>query len=729
MADKKRTPKNQLDRNSRNAGRILVLAMLLVLIVLGGRFSYVAITQQVRGHDLGKVTQKIYQNQNIDRARRGTIFDVDGNVIAENSTAYTVIGVIDERQIGLDGSKQYIAPEDDKEVAKKMAKILGDKPKYYENILTDGRKNKLSQVQFGVRGQSLNASKYKALKKLDIPGIDFSNNLVRFYPNGFYASDLIGMAQKKEDDKTGISQLKGTMGIEANWDKDLSGNDGIKTTNMPKNEEAKLRNAAAESGHDIYTTLNSNLQKLLEGQMDKLAKETVPYSATATVMDTQTGKIVAQTQRPSYNPETGKGIGDLWSNELVEAPYEPGSVMKGIMVAAAIENGTWKPNDTFASGRLRIGDKVVNDWNEGQGWGRITYSEGLARSSNVAMAKTVEKMGADVWRDYIDKFDFLKSTNSGLTTEEAGSIQYKYPIDQASTAFGQAIAVTPIQMLQAYSAIAGNGEVLKPQFIEKIVNSEKDEVLFQAKRQVVSHPISEKTAKATRKQLEDVIYSPAGTGKEYAIPGVRTSGKSGTAQISTANGYSMPGDTSNEIHSWMGMAPADKPRYVMYIVVKKPTKNGGNINKYLADVFVPVMQRALTMSEDDNKIIVSKDQEFKVPNVTGLGTNEAKKVLEKSGLQSVVIGDGPTVKQQNPPVGRKTLANQLVVLQTDSNSVTMPDMRGWSKSDALAWGKLANLEIRTKGEGFVTSQSIDVGTELDDSVKGIAIELKMPKGN
>lgn len=729
MAEKKRTLKKRLDRNSRNAGRFLVLTMVLVLVVLGARFSYIAITKQVGDHKLDKATQQIYQNQNIDRARRGTIFDVDGNVIAENSTAYTVIAVIDKRQIGLDGSKQYIGPEDDKEVAKKLAKILGDKPKYYEETLADGRRNKLSQVQFGVRGQNLNASKYKAIKKMEIPGIDFSNNLVRFYPNGFYASDLIGMAQKKEDEKTGITQLQGTMGIEASWEDDLSGEDGIKTTNMPKNEQAKLRNASAQSGHDIYTTLNSNLQKLLESQMDQLAKDTMPYSATATVMDTQTGKIVAQAQRPSYNPETGKGIGELWSNELVESPYEPGSVMKGIMVAAAIENGTWKANEKFASGRLRIGDKVVNDWNEGQGWGKITYAEGLARSSNVAMAKLVDKMGPDVWREYIDKFKFLESTNSGLTTEDVGNVQYKYPIEQASTAFGQAISVTQIQMLQAYSAIAGNGEVIKPQFIDKIVDSEKDEVLFEAKREVVSHPISEKTAKETRKALEQVIYSSAGTGKEYAIPDVRTTGKSGTAQIATASGYSLPGDTTNEIHSWIGMAPADKPRYVMYIVVKKPTKNGGNINKYLSEVFIPVMQRALTMSEDDNKIIVSQEQEFKVPNVTEKGTTESKKQLQKAGLNTVVLGDGPTVKTQTPAAGSKTLADQIVFLQTDSKTITMPDMRGWSKSDALAWGKLANIEMKTKGQGFVSSQSIDVGTVIDSSVKGIAIELKMPKSS
>lgn len=726
MADKKRTLKSQLDRNSRNAGRILVLAMLLVLIVLGARFSYVSITKDVRGHKLDKATQQLYQNQNIDRARRGTIYDADGNVIAENSTAYTVIGVIDERQIALDGTKRYIAPEDDKEVAKKLEKTIGGKAKDYEDILRDGRKNELSQVQFGVHGQNLNASKYKELKKQEIPGIDFLNNLVRFYPNGYFASDLIGIAQRQEDEKTGVNQLRGTMGIEASWDNALSGIDGIKTTNMPKNEEVALRNTSAESGHDIYTTLNSNLQKLLEGQMDDLAKETKPYSATAIVMDTQTGKIVAQAQRPSYNPETGKGVGDLWSNEFVESPYEPGSVMKGVMVAAAIENGTWKPNAQFASGRLRIGDKVVNDWNEGKGWGKISYSEGLARSSNVAMAKSVETMGADVWRSYIDKFHFLTSTKSGLKTEEAGNIQYKYPIEQASTAFGQAISVTQIQMMQAYSAIAGNGEMVKPQFIDKIVDSEKGDVLFEAKREVVGKPISEKTAKETRKQLEEVIYSPAGTGKEYAIPDVRTSGKSGTAQIATSSGYSTPGDTTNEIHSWMGMAPADKPRYLMYVVVKKPAKNGGNINKYIAEVFTPVMQRALTMSEDDNKIIVSQDQEFAMPDVTNKSTEEATKALKKVGLQPVVIGNGSTIKKQDSPSGRKTLADQLVFVVTDGDIITMPDMTGWSKSDALSWGKLAGVDISTKGQGFVKNQSVDAGTKLDKSTKGITVELKMP---
>ena len=134
-------------------------------------------------------------------------------------------------------------------------------------------------------------------------------------------------------------------------------------------------------------------------------------------------------------------------------------------------------------------------------------------------------------------------------------MQFKYPIEQANTAFGQAISVTPLQMMQGYSAIANNGKELQPQIIEKVVDPNTNRVVSQPKAKTVSKPISKSSAKATRKQLEDVIYSKHGLGKDYAIPDVSTTGKSGTAQVATSSGYSSPGDNTNEIHSWMGMAP------------------------------------------------------------------------------------------------------------------------------------------------------------------------------
>jgi len=253
-------------------------------------------------------------------------------------------------------------------------------------------------------------------------------------------------------------------------------------------------------------------------------------------------------------------------------------------------------------------------------------------------------------------------------------------------------------------------------------------VVYQAKREVVAKPIKASTAKATREQLEDVIYSEYGLGKMYAIPGVKTTGKSGTAQVATSTGYSAPGDNTHEIHSWMGMAPAKNPRYLMYVVTKEPQRNTANIATDMSDVFVSVMQQALQMSEDDNKVVVSADQEVKIPTVVGGSTAEAKREVTAANLTPIVMGDGKTVKSQSPIGGQKSLVGQRVFLNT-GHDIAVPDMGGWAKSDVLAWAKLADINVVIKGDGFVSTQSILPDTKLADGYHDITVEFKEPKTN
>src|SRR5699024_9886828 len=192
-------------------------------------------------------------------------------------------------------------------------------------------------------------------------------------------------------------------------------------------------------------------------------------------------------------------------NQLYGTAFEPGSVLKGITLAAAIDSDNWDENDTYESGTLKIGDKKVTDWNNGEGWGRITYGRGIAESSNVAMALTAQKMGAQTWRKYLNRLKFLIPTKTGFSDEARGRMHFHYPSEQANTALAQAISVTPLQMMQAYSAIANNGKALQPQIIEKIVDPNTNRVVSQPKTKVVAKPISKASAKDTRKQLEDVI--------------------------------------------------------------------------------------------------------------------------------------------------------------------------------------------------------------------------------
>jgi penicillin-binding protein 2B len=714
-----KTPRNP-NRNSFFAGIILLVAMILVLGLLGFSYSRVAVTKVRDGQSLQKNAQLLYQQSNTVQAKRGNIFDAVGNPLAENTTTYTLAIVISKTA----GKGNYATSDTYHNVAEKIQSVLGGDVSSYENQL-NAAKNGTYQVEFGSKGADLKPDVYKRLKALNIPGMTFTDESARYYPNGVFASNLVGLATQSENKKTGIMALTGKMGLEAAYNKQLSGKNGTLMSTVDSSDTlTKKKSVNAENGYDIYTTLNSNLQTTLEKQMDNLSTALEPKSAVAVVVDTQTGNIMAETQRPSYNATTGDGLGDFWANELSEDAYEPGSVMKGISLAAAIDSGNWNANATYKSGTLEIDDSKVTDWNNGYGWGTISYSDGLSLSSNVAMALTEQKMGAKTWDKYIKGFKFLESTKSGLLGEAKGEYQFQYPIEQANTAYGQGISVTPLQMIQAYTAIAGNGEELKPNIVAKIVDPNKNKVIYESKRTVVSKPISEATAKATREQLKAVVYGEKGIGHMYAIPNVDTTGKSGTAQISTNGAYSAAGDSSKEIHSWMGMAPADSPRYLMYIVVKEPQKTTA-ISTAISDVFKTVMEQALTMTAQDDKVVISSQKEVKVPTVVNETTEQAQKDMTAANLQSVVMGDGQKVVAQSVTGGTKALANERVFLNTGEH-IQVPNMAGWSRSTVLAWAKLANVSIVVKGNGFAATQSVVEGVRLDTGIHEITVEFKEP---
>jgi penicillin-binding protein 2B len=704
-------------KNSYRAGFMLLAMVTLIIGFLGFQFSTLAITKQKDGQSLAKNAQKQYETANIVQAKRGTIFDAVGNPLAENTTLYTVAIVVSRTAVSRAKPAEY------GEIATKLASVLGGDTSYFEKYL-NAANGTTYQVEFGTRGADVKASDYKKLKALKIPGLTASGQVARLYPNGVFASNLIGLASNEEA-KDGLTEIVGKMGLEAAYNKQLTGKNGKLVESEDNQSETPTKESVtAKNGYDVYTTLNSTLQSTLENELGNLATAMEPRATIAILMDTQTGDIVAEAQRPSYNATTGDGLGDFWTNELVEDPYEPGSVMKGVTLAAAIDTGNWNGNATFKSGTLEIGDSKVTDWNNGQGWGTMTYSDGLSYSSNVAMALTEQKMGATTWGEYIKKFRFLKKTSVGLLGEQKGEYQFKYPIEQANTAFGQGISVTPIQMLQAYTAIAGNGQEIRPNLIKKIVDPNTNKVVYESKRKVVASPISEETAKATREQLKTVVYGPSGTGEVYAIPNVETTGKTGTAQISTANGYGELGDASKEVHSWIGMAPADNPRYMMYIVVKEP-KNPDGVTTKMATVFKNVMTQALTMTESNNQVVESNAQEVAVPTVVNESAEQAIKDVQNAKLTPLQMGDGQTVVSQSPVGGQKTLVGARVFLNTGSG-IAVPDMRGWSRSDVLAWAKLADVSIVIKGNGFAATQSVAVGTKIDTGIHEITVEFKKP---
>ncbi len=304
--------------------------------------------------------------------------------------------------------------------------------------------------------------------------------------------------------------------------------------------------------------------------MAQVESEYSPERISAAVLDPKTGEVLAMSSRPSFNPNKLEDV-DNWNNNVISTPFEPGSTMKMFTWAAAIEEGVYNGNEWFESGTYKVSDRVrrVSDHNGGEGWGSITFDEGFARSSNVAAAKLVwEKIGTEKYLNYLKAFDFDEKTGIDLPRERKGKLVYNYPRDKITTAFGQASTVTPIQQMKAATAIANDGKMMKPYVISKIVDPDTGNVTREKAPEVVSEPISKDTSDQVLDLLGSVVSSKHGTGKEYKLEDYSVAGKTGTAQI-YENGSYLTG-YGNYIYSFLGMAPKEDPKLMMYVSVKEP---------------------------------------------------------------------------------------------------------------------------------------------------------------
>lgn len=715
----KKDDNNKSSHNRRAFGQWLFFIAIALFVILILRFSYIAIGGTVEHINLSSQARRLYTDNKVLKAQRGSILDASGQPIAEDTSTYSIYAVLNKSQVGANKKPLYVTNK--AKTAKILAKYLPISKKEALKALNPTNKNSF-QVEFGTAGKNISVATKEKIESYKLTGINFIQSEARLYPNGTFASNLIGITASVQKKSSDITQLKGVMGIESAFNKKLTGTDGERSIQkdkfgyqLPSSQEKK----AAVDGENIYTTLDTRLQTLLESEMTKVQAQVHAKSMTATIMNAKTGAILATSQRPTFNPTTKSGISKAWSNSIVQDTFEPGSTMKVFTAAAAIDSGHFNAKEKYKSGTYKIDGQVVPDW-QTSGWGLITYEEGFARSSNVAMAHLERKMGAKTWKKYIKKFKFLQSTNSGLSGEAKGSVQFSYPIDQADTAFGQGIDVTTMQMLQGFTAIANNGKMVKPQYIKKIVNSNTGKVTYRMKTKTVAHPISSSTAKEVRKLMQDVVYKSYGIGSDFKLSGYRVAAKTGTAQVVGSNGTYLNTDDSY-LYSVVGMVPASNPKYIMYITMKQPTLPATKTATQLLDeIFSPVMKQAL--GENSTTAKNQLTGKAKIANMVGETADTATKQLGKESIAATVLGTGNTVTRQSVAANTEMLAGQRVILVT-SGQMQMPNMSGWSRNDVLKLTKLVGLQADFSGTGFVKSQSIKAGATIQ-SGQTLTVKLK-----
>jgi penicillin-binding protein 2B len=690
---------------NKGAGCLMLVFSLLFFLLLA-RFLYIQVTGQVHGESLKKWAEAKHNKKGVLEAKRGTIYDQHGEVLAQDVTAYKVVALL----------KGDTPVKDKENTAEKLSSVL-DLSK--EEILAKLNKSAY-QVEFGPAGSYLTKEQKEKIESMKLPGITFIDGKTRIYPNGDFASYVLGYAKPNDKDV-----LEGNFGIEKTLDKYLHAENGSISY---KGDARGLANGdekvvPPKNGKDVYLTIDQHIQSFLEDAMNTAAEHYKPSMLLGVVADPKTGKILAMSSRPSFDPN--KRNITYFLNDPISYAYEPGSTMKIFTLAAAINEGVYNGQAYYQSGRYMVGNTPINDHNNGAGWGSITFDEGVQRSSNVAFAILAEKyLGFDRYRQYIHRFHLDEKTGIDLPGESSNTILFDKPIQKITTAFGQGSTVTPIQQIQAATAIANDGKMMKPYVIDHIEDPDTKKVIKKSKPEVVGNPITKESAQKVRQLLETVITSPKGTGTAYKIDGYSVAGKTGTAQIPGKDGKYMSGK-ENYIFSFLGMAPASDPQLIVYVAIKQPklteTETGATP---LADIFKSVTKNSLqylkikpTEVKDPKKLAESEN--VKVPNVSGQTIDEAKTALDKAGLKTVALGQG-SVSNQMPQAGDLVLKGDLVLLTGDENK--MPNTIGWSLRDIMNLAHVMNLQLKTSGQGYVTEQSIQEGTVVK---KGDVLEVKL----
>ncbi|QEY00649.1 penicillin-binding protein [Limosilactobacillus fermentum] len=706
---KKRTINGENRRNRKTFGMWFFLVAAIIFILFTVRFSYIAIFKDVQNHNLKSQAAKLYTSSQVIQAKRGTVYDADGNPIATDTSKYTVYAIIDSSYRSASGKALYVTNK--KKTAKVLAKYLDLSEAQILKILSPSSKG-IFQVQFGTAGSNLSVATMEKIKKANLPGINFTQIPAREYPEGNFASQLLGMTTLKNNTKTGTTQLVGDMGLEGYFNKQLTGTNGYRTVKQDvygyQLADSSTKGRKVENGDNITTTLNNKVQHQMETLVSKVEKETQAEGITAIVMEAKTGKIVAATQRPNMKSETPS-----WTNALTQQTFEPGSTMKVLALAAAINSENFDPNATYTSGTWSLGGGKITDWVT-SGWGTITYKEGFYRSSNVGFAHVEQNMGAKTWMKYIRRFGLLKKVNVyGMGNETAGYTTFKGKLEQANTAYGQGITVNVMELMQAYTAIANNGKMVKPYWIEKVTDPNTGKTVKKLSTTVVGHPISASTAKQVRKYMEGVIYNKVGTGQSYKVSGYRIAGKTGTAQIAGTNGYET--GTNDYIYSFAGFAPAKNPKYIIYLSMKKPKNLTKAAETYLSSISTPIIKYLL-----DQEKLKSEGQQgvVKVGNYVGKNAQTVQTSLAKKKLQVTVIGGNKKITAQSLTAGKEAIINSRLILKT-SGEMTMPDVSGWSQADVAQLAQMMGLKLSLTGSGYASNQSISVGTPVKagDSLK------------
>ena len=690
---------------------ILIVAFLFVAAI--GKLSFVVLSNKVDGVDLQAMSASITTTEETLYANRGNIYDVNGELLATTVNAYTVIAYLDENRT--------TDPENPRHVIDKegTAEVLAPLLDMSEERILELLNRDSYQVELGPGGRGITEVLKSAIEDLNLPGIDFiSDSKKRYYSNSTFASYIIGYAKENDEGK-----LVGELGVEGYYDDILSGTNGYTKYLKYTSSNYKIPNTPddtepAVDGSDIYLTIDFDIQNKAENAVKTMQDKYNTDWAIFTVMDADTGAIVASATSPNFNPNDTNTI-TSYMNPLVSYQYEPGSVMKIFSFASAIEEGLYDGDETYQSGSIQVdSETVISDVDKT--WGVITFDTGFAYSSNVAattLAFRLLESGDKKLPDYYDALGFGKKTGIELSNEVKGDMEVVYKSELANSSFGQGISVTPVQMLQALSSMTNDGNIIKPYIVDKIVDSEGN-ITYEGKRTVANSVYSSTTVEKMHELMHKMVYE--GLSSAWQIDGLSLMGKTGTAQIASPSGGYLTGEYDT-IRSFAGIFPEEDPEYIVYVAARKFEGNSVRFAEVVTDAIEEIAKHA-KLTEETKEVDLSKV--IDIDNCLSKDIGTVTTLLENKKINVVVIGNGKYIINQYPLKNSTVLENGKLFLVTNGLEIKIPNLTGWSLTDVKNYCNLIGLKLEYSGYGYVTSQSLAPDTILDVTNMTLSVQLE-----
>jgi stage V sporulation protein D (sporulation-specific penicillin-binding protein) len=630
------------------ARKSIAVAMVFLLVAIVGLIGRIAWVQFVQGRDLAEKARNQLQESKLLQSPRGTIFDRSGRELAISSLRKSLY--VNPREFN----------QDPVAAANLLAPILEMKPEEIrERLMAAGSFVWLKRTLEPDAAQKI----VSLIKEHGIHGLAFIEESKRYYPNDSLAAQVLGFVGT---DDVGLS------GIEMALDKTIKG----ELTRQAMDTDSygipifrsSVKFAPVKQGKSVYLTIDSAIQFIVEQSLDKAMARTGARAATVIIMNPRTGEILAMACRPTFDPNKFyRYSAREWKNPAVSSIYEPGSTFKSVVAAAALQEKVVGVNERFVdNGYIEVSGRRIKNWS-GESYGPVSFTDIIKNSINTGFVQIGLRLGAARLNDYARAFGFGQPTDIELPGEEDGLLfntKNMRDSDVATMAIGQSVAVTPLQLLTAVSAIANEGVLLKPHIVKEIYNA--DGTLASAfPTQRVRQVITPETAKVLVGLLEKVVSE--GGGKRAAVKGYRFAGKTGTAEKLREHGGGY--EAGHYIASFVGFGPVEDPQVAALVVLDDPSGAyyGGEIAapvfseimtqvmRYLTirpqQAAAPAVTQAAPAGREPAAATVKPAPAGKVvvPSVIGRSMREAGGALADVGLAFVPSGSGVAVRQSIAP--------------------------------------------------------------------------------